>query len=708
MLYSKALDWRFHSHLVYTSLVYFIYITCPWRIGSAICWTIISIYLWVALAMMTTDPSNYSNHFGQNMKLPMVTTGYFPSTVMNWTNVFHITFIWTKELAKEKQQYWFSTCKPSGGLIPRPNLRSFSMMVLGELRLTSRTTWPKPSVTISLGHHFCPAFSTLLCQRNGIPKKFLLCMTSWLENLRRNQQTLPPKGSTNGIPFASASRGTHQLSRKLAISQDHLWPLSYLEKWICGLVLWFCSVFNQSPNHWMTLYGPQNPLFYENKNAFAIVGLRNLSEQKGKGICPECLAGLDDCPYEDVSTAPGWQVTKGLEKPWKQQDPSPFLAIPHRHGVPELLFRKDCFHIYKQTIGGHWVASSVVLLADLGYWSRPGESQQADKLLEFAHEDFAYFIKHEFAGNQVPHIKAFTKNVFHWLRIQTFPFGRFKGADCMMMVRWLYRCVLKGCWDPGTGQRPQVSLTTHPLDASDSRLLELILEGCRASLLFWRVLHNEGTWHCRNAAALVVDGAQKFCECYSKLASLCHARQLRRYHLEPSLHYMHHFAIDYQERLQLGDKHLLSPNNDNCETDEDFVGRLSRLSRSVHALSIPQRTIQRYLIKAYFVFTGQDWNSSGIKRRGRKRKLRLRQWKRYLPGNARHESPEPHRATGTGILVPTTSVTNFYHLLSVSNMNIPGHDIKYSTTPIISHVSAMSQHTMSFFCWNNPKKFRKY
>jgi hypothetical protein len=89
---------------------------------------------------------------------------------------------------------------------------------------------------------------------------------------------------------------------------------------------------------------------------------------------------------------------------------------------------------------------------------------------------------------------------------------------------------------------------------------------------------------------------------------------------------MHHFAVDTQERLDLNDMHILSPNNDNCETDEDFVGRVSRLSRSVHALSIPQRTIQRYKIKAYFVFTGQDWGSSGVKRRGKKRKqLRPRQ-----------------------------------------------------------------------------------
>ena len=137
--------------------------------------------------------------------------------------------------------------------------------------------------------------------------------------------------------------------------------------------------------------------------------LRNLSEQVGKGICPECLAGLDDCPYEDVRKCPAWKPTEGLEKPWDPQDPSPLLEIPHREFSPHLLFRKDPFHVYKQTIGGHWVASCVVLLMDLGYWSRVGQSTQADVLLEFAYEDFNFYVKHEFQGRHVANIKNFTK-----------------------------------------------------------------------------------------------------------------------------------------------------------------------------------------------------------------------------------------------------------------------------------------------------------
>ena len=42
---------------------------------------------------------------------------------------------------------------------------------------------------------------------------------------------------------------------------------------------------------------------------------RKLAEKVGKGICPECLAGLDDLPFEDVSWNPRWLPSEGLENP---------------------------------------------------------------------------------------------------------------------------------------------------------------------------------------------------------------------------------------------------------------------------------------------------------------------------------------------------------------------------------------------------------
>ena len=350
--------------------------------------------------------------------------------------------------------------------------------------------------------------------------------------------------------------------------------------------------------------------------------LRNLSENQGNGICPECLAGNDEAPYEEISMTPAWHATSGLAAPWDPADLSPLLRIPHRTYAPQLLFRKDPFHIWKQSVGGHFTASSVILLLDLGYWSVGGGPQNADSLLQIAHLDFAAYVKHDWAGSYVANVKAFTKAIFHWSKIKQFPYTRIKGADIMLMTRWLACLVEKGLWDEGTKTRSGKHLVEHPLNASHVPMLKQLLIGCQSALEFWHILHSGGVWLNKAVAKRMATKCHDFCSAYYSLALQCHRLKLRRFHLEPSLHYMHHFAVDTCERLRLGDQYILSPNCDNCECDEDFVGRISRLSRAVHPNSVTQRTIQRYCIKAWFNFEGQDFGSVGTKQR--KRKLRHR------------------------------------------------------------------------------------
>ncbi|CAL1128311.1 unnamed protein product [Cladocopium goreaui] len=343
-----------------------------------------------------------------------------------------------------------------------------------------------------------------------------------------------------------------------------------------------------------------------------------LAEKVGKGICPECLAGLDDLPFEDVSWNPRWLPSEGLENPWDDDDVSPLLQIPGHTARQHEIFRKDPFHIFKQTVGGHWVASAIVLLSDLGYWSSPGQSNQADVLLEVAYQDFHHFMKDEWQGHHVANIKNFTRALLHWPKIRTFPYGRFKGSDCMLMIRWLAKVIQKGVLMKETNQRQGVSLLDRPLEAWHKPFLQNILLGSTASVEFFRILHTQGVWLSRETSRNLALHCYNFTNSYSGLARLCHGQGLRRFTLEPSLHYFHHYAVDVTARLQAQDSHILSPNQDNCEMDEDFVGRISRLSRAVHASTTTQRTLQRYLIKVWFVLTGQDWGASGSTKRKRK------------------------------------------------------------------------------------------
>lgn len=226
--------------------------------------------------------------------------------------------------------------------------------------------------------------------------------------------------------------------------------------------------------------------------------------------------------------------------------------------------------------------------------------------LQRAFADFNFFVKKEWHGKHVSHLKHFTKQLMHWPRIDSFPYGRYKGSDCMLMIRWLLHMVRHGvCPDAGIG-RPGRSLLTNPPVDWTRPFLERIALACESSLRFFRIMHTEGLWLTRDAAASMARACYEFTQSYSDLARRCSARMFNRYHLEPCLHAFHHYYVDLQSQLDSGAQVCLSPAAANCEADEDFVGKCARMSRFVHAGTTTLRTLERYMLKIRSVWCGWE------------------------------------------------------------------------------------------------------
>ena len=277
-------------------------------------------------------------------------------------------------------------------------------------------------------------------------------------------------------------------------------------------------------------------------------------------------------------------------------EPSPLLRIPARP-VPDKFFNRGPFHTYKQAIGCAFLSSSIVILCEFGYF--PGGSEAAAEQLSRAYQGFAFFTRKEWKGRTMASMKGFTKELFHWPRRDCFPAGRFKGGDCMLMHRWLRHCMLHGFLREES--RQGISPMETPLEAWHMPFLRKIFTACEAGLRFFHLLHHGGVWLTRQTTRDLGMCAANFTQSFSTLARLCHARNMPRYHLVPALHAMHHFYMDSKKFLELPaqPKYCLSPATVNCEADEDFVGKISRLTRKVHASSTTQRTLERYLVKLW-------------------------------------------------------------------------------------------------------------
>jgi len=82
---------------------------------------------------------------------------------------------------------------------------------------------------------------------------------------------------------------------------------------------------------------------------------------------------------------------------------------------------------------------------------------------------------------------------------------------------------------------------------------------------------------------------------YVRLATGALRHGLQRYRLVPKLHGISHMRYDI-ERCMLKGSSALSPLAASCEQDEDYIGRVSRLSRRVGIKLIMLRTLQRVLV----------------------------------------------------------------------------------------------------------------
>ena len=313
---------------------------------------------------------------------------------------------------------------------------------------------------------------------------------------------------------------------------------------------------------------------------------------RNKGCCFECMAGLDPYPFEEISTSPKWLPTLGTQVPWTQ--PSPLVQIPHRPHQSETFFLKDPFHIFKQTMGGHFIASCLILMVDLQFYPEPGNNS-VESILDRLYVDFDFWVRHEWRGSVRPHIKRFTRQILHFANTSSFPYGRFKGSDCMLLVRWLHCMVNNGCVYEHDIQRPRCSLFGDP---AHGHLMKLISDACSGVLRFFHLLHSTGLWLPPNTSSAMALGCYEFCSSYAKLASGCFHLGLARFHLEPSLHHFLHFYFELKDCTYP----VLNPACQSCEPGEDYIGKIARLARCVHPMSTCVRVIERLLIKCHFEY----------------------------------------------------------------------------------------------------------
>ena len=310
---------------------------------------------------------------------------------------------------------------------------------------------------------------------------------------------------------------------------------------------------------------------------------QNVGTTNELAFCPECAAGSVGVPGMDMADVPVWAGTCYQTEPWNQVPP--LNRIPYDPSKPASLYKRDIFHMLKFGFLRDLCASTIIFLGQMGYFDSPGDSRALDARLERA---YSYFKMWCISESKCTTLRKFSLGNFHRTKATKFPFLGGKGADSILCC-----CFLTGFI--------QVKLA-NPLDQSHAVILRAMIETLEGAVNFTGVIHSHGVFLSPGCASFLCTSGFRLLRGYGYLADLCIQQHRKLYALRPKLHYFHHTLLELQEQVRRGDTHILSPSIFNCEANEDFIGRISRLSRRVSPRLSSLRTIQYYLIACKLLF----------------------------------------------------------------------------------------------------------
>ena len=294
------------------------------------------------------------------------------------------------------------------------------------------------------------------------------------------------------------------------------------------------------------------------------------------GICWLCAAGRNDAngevPYEDFSTEAMWMASQGVhnEKPWLET-PTILQSILHDPLQQPSFFTLDIFHILNAGIYKDFVASSLVLiLPQLGETS-------AEKNMDAMNRVLAEFLKQQ---HVLLHCRFLSLKLIGADSLQKYPVGGWtKGQDSVILMKFI----------------PYL-METIASEVIQDKPFRYIYAGTRAMNQCMQLLYAEGVWMRPAVALEAARNGYNFLNAYSKLVTFTLEEGKRMmYNLVPKLHYWHHIVDELWRISQIPNgPRPLNPVVHSTSQDEDFIGRISRLSRRVKPTHVHRNVIRRY------------------------------------------------------------------------------------------------------------------
>ena len=141
--------------------------------------------------------------------------------------------------------------------------------------------------------------------------------------------------------------------------------------------------------------------------------------------------------------------------------------------------------------------------------------------------------------------------------------------------------------------------------AAPDPFLESIYVASKSANTFLRNLYRSGLFLDPNTAYTVAQAGIGFLRSYSEAAQQAYNMNLMRFKLNPKFHAMIHIVDRFCQSVESGHRWTWNALAESSQQDEDFVGKISKLSCAVSARSVHLQGVSRYLTNAWRYLKGK-------------------------------------------------------------------------------------------------------
>ncbi|CAK9003810.1 Uncharacterized protein SCF082_LOCUS7912 [Durusdinium trenchii] len=286
-----------------------------------------------------------------------------------------------------------------------------------------------------------------------------------------------------------------------------------------------------------------------------------------KGICHLCQAGQLRVPFEDLRPEPGWANTLFLAGDVPFNSRPVLLDLPHEIGKSPGFFAYDVWHAFHLGVGKTFTAAVLAMI------SLQMQGSNVDQ--RFAELTKCYLDYCE-SSHSSPFLTIITNQTLGWGDLQTYPNGQWsKGHITVLMMEFIVDWFLKN----GTAGDP---------------LFPLAEQAARHVNGFMKSLYSSDLWIESSRAMQIAQMGFAFLVSYMQLAKQAFQAGRSLFIFMPKVHVVHHVVHSMQQDACAAPM-VLNPLSHGVQVDEDYVGRISRISRRVSPQQAITRTLQRAL-----------------------------------------------------------------------------------------------------------------